>query len=100
MWFYYNNSATNSNTVSVKVIKKKLITKIQNDDLASFAQINSSLCKSLFLQGLPSFNSHEVGFDGKWDMPVVHLSKIKEITNYTARSADLLNSGFMMVLDD
>jgi len=37
---------------------------------------------SLFLQGLTSFNnSHEVGFDGKWDMPVVHPSKIKERTN-------------------
>ena len=83
-WFCYNNSATNSNTVSVKVIKKKLITKIQNDDLASFVQINSSVCKSLLLQGLPSFNnSREVGFDGKWGMPVVHPSKIKENTNYS-----------------
>ena len=31
-----------------------------------------------FLEGLSSFNnSREVGFNGKWNRPVVHPSKIK-----------------------
>jgi hypothetical protein len=45
MWFHYNNTATNSNIVSVKINEKK--NRYQNDNRPSFAQINTTLCKSV-----------------------------------------------------
>jgi hypothetical protein len=75
MWFYYNNSATNSNIVSVKIIKKSDIKMMIFPALLKSTLLYASL---YFLEGLPSFNnSREVGFNGKWNRPVVHPSKIK-----------------------
>jgi len=72
MWFHYNDSATNSNIVSVKK------NRYQNDNFP--ALLNSTLLYAslYFLEGFPSFNnSREVDFNGKWNRPVAHPSKIK-----------------------
>jgi len=72
MWFHYNDSATNSNIVSVKK------NRYQNDNFPALLKSTLLYASLYFLEGFPSFNnSHEVDFNGKWNRPVAHPSKIK-----------------------